>query len=123
MPQGTTDDEWLLVQVMAWYRLVNVDPVLCRHMASLGNNEFKLFSILMQKICKATILCYLFFAPKWDVPKYRQLILSNKQYMYIHNFHQQYRNSNGVTQVVYIDVAFVPIIVIDWAQMILKCLV
>ena len=35
-----TDDEVNIVQVMAWCRQANVDPDLCRHMVSLGHNEF-----------------------------------------------------------------------------------
>ena len=46
MPQDLTDDKSALVQVMAWCRQAqaitwaNVDPDLCRQMASLGLNEF-----------------------------------------------------------------------------------
>ena len=44
MPQDLTDDQSTLVQVMAWCRhqaitWANVDPDLCRQMASLGLNE------------------------------------------------------------------------------------
>ena len=39
MPQDITDDKSTLVQVMAWCRQANVDPDLCRQMASLGFNE------------------------------------------------------------------------------------
>ena len=43
MPLDLTDDKSTLVQVMAWCRQAktNVDPDLCRHMASLGLNELK----------------------------------------------------------------------------------
>ena len=39
MPLDLTDDKSTLVQVMAWCRQANVDPDLCRQMASLGLNE------------------------------------------------------------------------------------
>ena len=40
MPLDLTGDKSTLVQVMAWFRQANVDPDLCRQMASLGLNEF-----------------------------------------------------------------------------------
>ena len=45
MPQDLADDKSSLVQVMAWcvrqqaITWANVDPDLCRHMASLGPSE------------------------------------------------------------------------------------
>ena len=42
MSLDLTDDKSTLVQVMAWQQAItwaNVDPDLCRHMASLGPNE------------------------------------------------------------------------------------
>ena len=45
MPQDLTDDKSALLQVMAWchqaashYLQVNVDPILCHHIASLGHS-------------------------------------------------------------------------------------
>ena len=49
MPLDLTDDKSTLVQVMAWCRRqqaitsANVDPDLCRQMASLGLNELKTY--------------------------------------------------------------------------------
>ena len=37
MPLDLTNDKSTLVQVMAW---ANFDPYVCRHMVSLGLNEF-----------------------------------------------------------------------------------
>ena len=44
MPLDITDDKSSLVQVMAWCRQANVDPDLCRQMASLGLNELNIIS-------------------------------------------------------------------------------
>ena len=45
MLQNTLDDKSTLIQAMAWCHQKktwnNVDPDLCRHMASLGHNDFK----------------------------------------------------------------------------------
>ena len=43
MSLDLTDDKSTLVQVMAWCRQANVDPDLCRHVASLGPNELSYF--------------------------------------------------------------------------------
>ena len=67
MPLDLTDDRSTLVQVMAWchqatsHYLTNVDPDLCRHMASLGLNELicSYNNICRQHkcICSLTLPC------------------------------------------------------------------
>ena len=53
-----TDDQWTLVQVMAWRQQAitwaNVDPDLCRHMVSIGHNELNTTAHVMM-----TLMSYL----------------------------------------------------------------
>ena len=50
MPLDLTDEKSTLVQAMAWCRQANVDPDLCRQMASLGLNELSIiFNLIVHK--------------------------------------------------------------------------